>query len=470
MRLPSHKTKIVATIGPASSSPETLRAMVDAGLSIARLNFSHGTLADHGDVITRVRAVAAEAGRPVIIMADLPGPKMRIGGMPAGPVELRAGDPFTLTVEEIDGDARRVSTSFKNLPQVVWPGARLFLNDGLVQLVVEAIDGPDVRCRVEAGGPLSARKGINLPGIPLGIDPFTDRDRECLAFAISRGVEAVSQSFVESARDVGVVRAAAAAAGGAPFVIAKIERREAVERFDEILDAADGIMVARGDLGVEVPIHEIAVIQKRLIAAANDAGKPVITATQMLESMTSTRLPTRAEVADVANAILDGTDGVMLSAESAAGKYPVESVAMLAAIAASVEQFRESRRRAASRVPDAALGARDAGAVLISRVLDLSDFDAVVVPSTTGRSARFVARLRLPVWTFAVGPDAATMHGLAFSYGVAPVHCPDDPDDWKAVARRLARDGGLEVRKVILVAGPSRRAPEANLRIELMSL
>ena len=337
MSLPQNKTKIVATIGPASNSLETLERLIRAGMNVARLNFSHGDFDQHAKVISRIRTASSNVGRRVAIMADLPGPKMRLGEIPSGPFDLEQGEFFTLTSDDCEGDQRRASTSFESLPRVVREGDRLFLNDGLVQLLVRNVEGNDVRCEVVVGGSISSRKGLNLPRIALGIHAFTDRDRECLEFALSHGVDAVSQSFVESAADIEAVRAAASACGKSPFIIAKIERHEAIERYEEILAAADGIMVARGDLGVEVPIEDMAVIQKQLIAKANKAGKPVITATQMLESMTTSRLPTRAEATDVANAILDGTDCVMLSGETAKGKWPIECVKMMALICKTAE-------------------------------------------------------------------------------------------------------------------------------------
>src|SRR4051812_13195536 len=341
--LPAHKTKIVATIGPASESPEMLERLIRAGMDVARLNFSHGNPSKHAEIILRIRDAAREIGRRVAIMADLPGPKLRLGKIDPEPIQLLPGAHFTLTSEDIVGGAQRASTSFEQLPRVVKSGDRIFLNDGVVQLVVERVAGNDVECIVAVGGELRSRKGLNLPGVDLGISAFTEHDRACLEFALKQGVDAVSQSFVERAADIHAVRAAASKIGRKPFVIAKIERADALQHFDEILAAADGIMVARGDLGVEVPIEEIAYTQKQLIAKANLAGKPVITATQMLESMVSSRLPTRAEATDVANAILDGTDCVMLSGESAVGKFPEEAVTMLANIAAFMEAHRPPR-------------------------------------------------------------------------------------------------------------------------------
>ena len=278
-------------------------------------------------------------------MADLPGPKMRIGKLAEEPIQIAAGGTFTLTTQDIVGDAGRASMTFARLPQVVKPGDKLFLNDGIIQLEVERVEGPDVHCRVLGGGELRSRKGLNLPGIDLGISAFTERDRECLRFALAHGVDAVSQSFVESAADIQAVREAARSFGGDPFVLAKIERSRALEHIDEILAAADGIMVARGDLGVEVPIEHIAILQKTLVRKAVRLGKPVIIATQMLESMTHSRQPTRAEATDVANAVLDGADCVMLSGRVGHGGFPVEAVATLARITAATEPHRAKVRR-----------------------------------------------------------------------------------------------------------------------------
>ena len=471
--LPLHKTRIVATIGPASESPEILERLIRAGMDVARLNFSHGAFADQADRIARIRAAQAAAGRRVAIMADLPGPKMRIGTIVPEPIELRPGDAFTLTTEQVPGTASRVSVSFARLPRVVKPGDRLFLNDGLVQLIVQGVEGDDVRCRVAVGGELRSRKGLNLPGIDLGMSAFTEHDRACLAFALEHGVDAVSQSFVERAGDIRAVRDAAAELGGRPFIIAKIERAGALDHYDEILAAADGVMVARGDLGVEVPIEQIAVTQKSLIARANLAGKPVITATQMLESMVTSRIPTRAEATDVANAILDGTDAVMLSGESAMGRFPEEAVAMLAKIAeatephraaASINRLQEFYRT--HRPETAAEGI----ATVVEHALGTVPCDAVMVPTRSGSTARMIARFKLPVWTVAVSADAAVCQGLAFSYGVQALDIPSEPDDWREFAAAWARGHGLDARRAMLVAGPSAKHPDANYRIEFMRL
>lgn len=406
--LPAHKTKIVATIGPASESPEMLEKLIRAGLNVARLNFSHGDFARHEVVIRRIREASRTTGRRVAIMADLPGPKMRLGKIEPEPIQLSPGDRFTLTSEDIVGDANRVSMTFEPLPRVVKPGNRLFLNDGLVQLVVEHVTESDVQCVVAVGGELRSRKGLNLPGIDLGISAFTARDQECLEFALRAGVDAVSQSFVESAADILAVRAASAKIGRVPFIIAKIERSDALSKFDEILAVSDGIMVARGDLGVEVPIEEIAHTQKQLIAKANLAAKPVITATQMLESMISSRLPTRAEATDVANAILDGTDCVMLSGESAMGHFPEEAVTMLAKIAAFTEAHRPRSSFAARReflMQDGDFSGSDRMALLVDQALDTVPCDAVLVPTRGGTTARVISRCKPPVWIIAPSSD-----------------------------------------------------------------
>jgi pyruvate kinase len=470
MPLPDHKTKIVATIGPASESPEMLERLVRAGMDVARLNFSHGDFSGHAQRIARIRAAAAAAGRRVAIMADLPGPKMRIGKLEPEPIELRAGAAFTLTSRDIDGNGDRVSMSFARLPKVVKPGDRLFLNDGIVQLVVEHVSGDDVHCKVAVGGELRSNKGLNLPGIDLGIGAFTAHDRACLEFALQNSVDAVSQSFVESAADIQAVRAAARAVGKEPFIIAKIERAEALKHIDGILIAADGIMVARGDLGVEVPIEEMAVLQKKLIAKAGLAGKPVITATQMLESMTNSRLPTRAEATDVANAILDGTDCIMLSAESAVGKYPEEAVAMLSRIAAYTESHRPATSldhlKAMSHGNHPATAA-EAIASVVQHTLETVPVAGVFVPTHTGATARMISRFKPSVWIIALSGDASSK-GLTFSYGVHPVQRSSDPDNWRDYSQDWLHEHQVPGAIAVLVAGPSTHHQDANYRLEFL--
>jgi pyruvate kinase len=468
--LPSHKTKIVATIGPASESPDMLERLMRAGMNVARLNFSHGDFSGHAERIARIRAAERVVGRRVAIMADLPGPKMRVGVISPEPIGLRTGDPFVLTTEDVVGTAGRVSMSFDRLPSVVRPGDSLFLNDGLVQLVVERVDGPDVCCRVVVGGDLRSRKGLNLPGIDLGISAFTPHDRACLEFALAHGVDAVSQSFLETAEDMSAVRAAALDCGRPDvFLIAKIERSGALAHYDAILEAADGIMVARGDLGVEVPIERIAIIQKDLIARANLAGKPVITATQMLESMVSSRLPTRAEATDVANAILDGTDCVMLSAESAMGQFPEEAVATLARIAAETEPHRSETGQ--NRVLEFYRGHKPAStseamATVVEHALETVACDVVFVPTHSGATARMLSRFKPPVWIVAASPRREVCQGLAFSYGVWPEDVAEPLPDWWEFVRGWLDAQGAPGRHALLVSGPSASNPGAKHRIE----
>jgi pyruvate kinase len=473
MSLPANKTKIVCTIGPASESPETIEQMIRAGMNIARLNFSHGDFSSHKKVIGNIRAAARTVGRRVTLMADLPGPKMRIGQLAQESIELKPGDAFTLTTEDIVGDSQRVSVNFARLARAVKPRDTLFLNDGLIQLEAVKVEGNDVQCKVIVGGELRSRKGLNLPGIDLGIGAFTDRDHECLKFAKEQEVDAISQSFVETGEDIAAVREAANVLGHNPFVIAKIERAGALKHMDGILEAVDGIMIARGDLGVEIPIEEIAVVQKRLMRQANLLGKPVITATQMLESMTSNPRPTRAESTDVANAILDGTDCVMLSGESAMGKYPVEAVAMLAKIAAAVEPYRTSypvRKALKASDNEGNVSLRDLIALSVEATLDHVSPATVIVPTRSGATARSIARFRLPAWITAVSSQESTCQGLQFSYGVYPVCELDHPEDWNAYARDVVRSHGLEGNLVVLTEGPSTKHPEANNRMELIDL
>lgn len=472
MTLPSHKTKLVCTIGPATESPESMRQMLEAGMNIARLNFSHGEFSWHKKVIEQLRKTALAAGKRITILADLPGPKMRIGSLEEEPIELIRGDTFTLTTDEMVGDRRKVSVSFERLPAVVKPTDSLFLNDGNIQLEVVQVVGHDVECRVVVGGELRSRKGLNLPGIDLGISAFTEHDYDCLKFALEHGVDAIGQSFVETAADVDAVRKAAADLGHRPFIIAKIERSRALAHIDEILHAADGIMIARGDLGVEIPLEEIAVVQKQLISRANLFAKPVITATQMLESMVDRYRPSRAESTDVANAILDGTDCVMLSEESAMGKYPIDSVRMLAKISAATEPHCASKRLKAAMVDydsdDVHLV--DLNSQNVAYTVHRIAPTAVLVPTTTGYTARMISRFKLPVWIAAVSLEEATCKGLQFSYGVSPVHATEDLHKWDGFAKDWVRREGLAEGLVVLTEGPSRRSPQTNPRLEIMDL
>ena len=473
MKLPANKTKIVCTIGPASDSLEILEKMILAGMNVARLNFSHGDFSSHKAVIEKIREAERTTGRHVAIMADLPGPKMRIGELTEEPIELKAGDRFTLTSDDIIGNAERVSMSFSRLPKVVKPGDILFLNDGIIQLEVRQVAGNDVVCICKVGGELRSRKGLNLPGIDLGISAFTDHDHKYLEFALENGVDAVSQSFVETAADIEAVREAAADLGHKPFIIAKIERAGARDHLDEILSSADGIMIARGDLGVETPIELMAVVQKRLMEKALRADKPVITATQMLESMTRYKRPTRAESTDVANAILDGTDCVMLSGESAMGSYPVEAVSMLASIAAATEPHRTQYRlkeilEKLGRVDNPKVV--DLIALSVHYTLEHADAAAVFVPTLSGAMARSITRFRLPVWITAVSRKLSTCKQLQFSYGVFPVYDPEHPSDWRTYTRDWLRSHEVDGNLAIVTEGPSELHPLINNRMEIIDL
>lgn len=468
----SHKTKIVATIGPACEDEATLAAMIEAGMNVARLNFSHGEFAYHGEMISRLRGVAARLGREVCIMADLPGLKIRVGEIEGDRVELHQGEQIVLTARPQLGNRERVSISRPELAALARPGEVIFLSDGFLRLEVEESDGLDLRCRIVVGGELRSRKGVNLPGLDLGIAAFTDRDRECLRFALDRGVDAVSQSFVAAASDVLLLRDWARGLGHDPFVVAKIERRVALGQLDAILEAADGIMLARGDLGVEIDLADMAMVQKNVVSQANRLGRPVIIATEMLESMTSRRRPTRAEATDVANAILDGGDCVMLSAESAVGRYPVEAVAMLAAIARSTEPTMPEcpLRRQFLEHATMVRGPVDLIALAVDEVVRRGKVAMLLVPTQSGATARNLARFRHENVVFAISPLLSTCRHLAFSWGVVALHKPEMFDDAVAHARGLRKRFALPGRVAVLVEGPSPRHPQANHRLELLDL
>ena len=336
----TRSTKIVATLGPATSSPDAIDALVAAGIDVARVNFSHGDYGDHKRVIETLRQTAARHDRAVAILQDLQGPKIRTGALCDGPVELEKGASFVIGIEELPGDATRVCTGYAALPYDVEIGSRILLCDGLIELVVRGVDTGlgEVTTEVIHGGRLAERQGINLPGVDLSISGVTEKDERDLAFGLELDVDYVAISFVRRVSDIQRVQSLIEAAGKQTPVIAKIEKPEALDELDGIIEAADGLMVARGDLGVELSPEKVPLAQKRIIEAANRAAKPVITATQMLESMIHSARPTRAEASDVANAILDGTDAVMLSGETSVGRYPLEAVAMMDKIAREVER------------------------------------------------------------------------------------------------------------------------------------
>lgn len=473
MNFRSHKTKIVCTIGPAIDSPEMMLQMIEAGMDVARLNYSHGDFAYHAANIKKLRQAAREAGRRLAILADLPGPKMRIGKLDRESYILRTNDELILTTEPIVGNYHRVAVSFEPLPRVVKPGDLISLNDGIIQVEVERVEGVEVWCRIKVGGEIRSNKGLNILDIDLGIDVFTAHDRECLKSALQNGVDAVSQSFVNRAEDILALREEAARLGYNPFVVAKIERGEAVKGIDSICAVADAIMIARGDLGVETDISRIAIVQKHLTARANYFGLPVITATQMLESMVNNPLPTRAEVTDVANAILDGTDCVMLSEESAVGKNPVQAVRMLARIAESTEAKRQDPEISKPR-QDFFRSDKDHISDLITHNVSFSVEKlkpALVVANTvTGHTARMMARFKLPVWMLAVSCEHCVCQNLQFSSGVFPYQVDEEPEDWDAFIKSVTQGVQLSSQLLILVKGPSTLNPQANHLIEILDL
>ncbi|HDL85651.1 MAG TPA: pyruvate kinase [Candidatus Acetothermia bacterium] len=472
MKFPTHKTKIVCTIGPASDEQRVLERMIRQGMDVARLNFAHGDFESHSRSIKRIRAAARKVGRRVAILADLPGPKMRVGELAVEPIQLVRGQMITLTSERVLGDAERISVSFPGLSVAARPGDVIFLNDGFIRLKVEEADGNEVRCRIVVGGELRSHKGVNLPGTDLGISAVTDNDRRALEFALEQGVDAISISFVQGPEDIETVRGIASAHGKNPFVIAKIERAVAIRRIKAIMEATDGIMVARGDLGVETPIEGIAILQKRLIREANLLGKPVITATQMLESMVANSRPTRAEATDVANAILDGTDAVMLSEESAVGAYPVDAVGMLARIARATEgnhsDYGFNDYLSPSASAEALIEETIASSVVaIARRLHPR---LIAIPTRTGATARRVTRYRLRPWILALSHNRATCQQLAFSYGVYPVYIEGDRHDWHSILADWCDRENITPGIVVMTQGSSRRNPERTNQIEVFSL
>ena len=454
--LPDKKTKIVCTIGPASRSADVLKDLILAGMNIARINFAHADADTHRESIRLIRAAAEETGQRVAIMGDLPGPKMRIGEIVPEPIFLERDQPFILESGEFVGNEQHASMKFDGLAKAVKKGDDIFINDGLIKLRVEKIAGKKVHTKVRVGGELRSNKGVNFPGIDLGISAFTENDREWLEFAADQEIDAISQSFVNTAEDLLVVREAAAQLKFNPFIIAKIERAGVLEHMDEIFEATDGIMVARGDLGVEIPFQKIAIVQKNLILEANLRGKPVITATHMLETMTYNSRPTRAEATDVANAILDGTDCVMLSGETAVGEYPVDSVEVMAGIARETEPYCHGNQVADSLLSDQHGGKPDpdnlvSGSIYITT--KAYDTVAVVAPTLTGRTARMISRFRLPVWIVAVSPRETACQQLQFSYGVYPVFQQYRPTNWEKYARDWLADHDLHGDLALLTQG-----------------
>jgi pyruvate kinase len=476
--IPAKKTKIVCTIGPASNSQEILQEMIRNGMNIARINFAHGDLDNHRQTIANVRSAAEAVDRRVAVLGDLPGPKMRIGKIVDEPITLHRGQDFVLQTEECIGNSERVFLDFEQLPLVVKKGDSIFMNDGYIELVVNEVVDHEVRCSVKAGGELRSNKGVNFPGIDLGISAFTAQDHELLRFAAEQGLDAVSQSFVLGPEDIVAVRKAATALQYAPLLIAKIERSGALINLEEILDVCDGIMVARGDLGVEIPIEDIPSVQKHIIRRSNLKARPVITATQMLETMTQNRRPTRAEVTDVANAILDGTDCVMLSGETAVGAYPIETVSVMARIA----EHTEGTMRA-TPIDELLQLQRESGEISRDDLMSLMVYSTaktiepviIFLPSRSGDTARRMTRFRLEQWIISPSYDKQTCQCLQFSYGVHPIFVAQEDVLREPYLRRrytadwLSRQG-IDEGLVLLIEGAGTLKAEDTKRLDIIAL
>jgi pyruvate kinase len=452
------RTKIVCTIGPASESLDTLKALIRAGMDVARLNFSHGTYEEHATRIQRIRQAAAEVGKHVGIMLDIKGPKIRTGKIAGGQVELVEGSTITLTIDPVEyGTAERVWVSYEGLVEDVYPGAPIRIDDGLIGLVVERVEGHDIVCRVVNGGILRDNKGINVPGVTLRIPGVTEKDTADIRFGIEQGIDLIAASFVRKAADVLEVRRILEEHDYQADIIAKIETQEGLERLQEIIEVADGIMVARGDLGVEIPTEEVPLAQKRMIALCNKAGKPVITATQMLDSMQRNPRPTRAEASDVANAIFDGTDAIMLSGETAAGKYPVEAVKTMAQIALRAEQALNNQEVASRHSTAVERNLTDViGHAVQTLAADLG-VSAIVTATTSGYSAKMIAKHRPRSIVVATTPKPEVARRLSVVWGVYPVVVPESTTTDEVLERAVegALDAG-HVRHgdmVVIIAG-----------------
>jgi pyruvate kinase len=411
-------SKIVCTIGPASCSPRIIDRLLRAGMDVARLNFSHGSHANHAESISMLRAAATRIHKPIAILADLQGPKIRTGPLAGGaPVILRTGQKFIITTARVLGDSTRVSTVFKPLPREVHRGNRILLSDGLIELRVEQVRGREVICEVVNGGALGEHKGINLPGVKLRVPALTPKDREDLLFALKHGANYIAVSFVRRPEDVVLARTLVRRAGKDTPVIAKLEKPEAIENLDAILRVADGVMVARGDLGVEMSPERVPVVQKTIIKRAREFRRPVITATQMLESMTENPRPTRAEASDVANAIFDGSDAVMLSAETASGKYPVEAVSMMARI---IEEAESSITEFPRPAPQERLKVAETVAELVCHASRELHMKLIAVFTHSGFTARLISRYRPLVPIIAFSPEEETRRRMVLIWGVHP--------------------------------------------------
>jgi pyruvate kinase len=455
-RLKLRRTKIVATLGPASRETDVLEALIRAGVDIFRLNFSHGTHDEHAETYRRVREVSERMGRPTAVLADLCGPKIRAGTFRGGSITLIPGQQVTVTVRDVEGEPGLIPSYYKGLANDVKPGSRILLDDGNLELEVESVEGTEIRCIVKAGGLLKDRKGINLPGVAVSAPSLTDKDREDAQFALELGVDFFALSFVRRAEDVAELRDIVSSSEAHVAIIAKIEKPEALDEIDSILAVSDGIMVARGDLGVELPPEVVPIVQAQLVDLARARGKPVIVATQMLESMIGHARPTRAEVTDVSNAVRSGTDAVMLSAETASGAYPVQAVEVMNRVARETEGYMWRRGafgsfdvlRAASTLSNTAgppLDVREAVSRATSQLSRDLMVRAIVVFTRSGWSAGMVSSSRPQAPVLAISDRLQTCRRLNLLWGVVPVCHPigNSPDELHEAARRLALDNGL---------------------------
>ncbi len=460
------RAKIVSTLGPASSSGRVIEQLIGAGVDVFRLNFSHGTRDEHAENVGRIRHIADNMQRSVAILQDLQGPKMRVGKLAEDPIDLEEGNRLTVTTREVPGDAECVSTTYERLPQDVRPADRILLDDGHIELMVREVYRSDVVCEVVVGGLLKSNKGINLPGVQVSAPSLTTKDREDLDLGIELGVDYIALSFVREPDDVREVQHIIERAEKEIPVIAKLERAEAVDHLEDILDVADGVMVARGDLGVELSPEDVPVIQKRVISAANRAGVFVITATQMLESMTDHPRPTRAEASDVANAIFDGTDAVMLSGETAIGKYPVQTVQMMARIIEKAEASVELATPILNL--DSSLSFPDAIGQAAAAVSTAVAPKAIVAFTQSGSTARLISKRRPRTPIIAFTPSERICRRLCLCWGVEPrqITLIDDTDRMVAeVEARLLSEGNVRFGDtlVILAGAPITARAETNL-------
>jgi len=468
------RAKIVATLGPASNTEPVFRELVRAGVDVVRLNFSHGTHEEKSALIQMIRKVSREERKPLCILGDLQGPKIRTSKLKDHQaVLLKAGGRLTITPRDVPGTASLVGTTFKTLAENVEQGSRILLSDGLIELRVHEVDGDDVVCEIINGGMLGENKGINLPGIAVRVPSLTEKDSADLEFALRAGVDAIAVSFVRTAEDVRLVRNRVSAYGGETWIIAKLEKPQAIEHLDAILTVADGIMVARGDLGVEVPPEKVPAIQKHIIRRAAEFRKPVITATQMLESMIDNPRPTRAEVSDVANAVYDGTDAVMLSGESAVGKYPVQTVSMMARIVADAERHIKEQSYSAPREHGTHLSIAETICEATAHAADDLDLRGIALFTESGVTARQLSKYHPTSPIFALSPIEVTINRLNLLWGTTPIRCPkvNSTEALVDVAESLLEQGGyVRAREVIaIVAGTRTKSGSTNfLRLHVM--